>query len=172
MKYLLIILILFFSHSGLTQDYSLPGVKISPLFYWIEDKDQVHTVAEALKVAEWAEVEGEFNLGYSYQSAWFMQNIQAYDKGDWIFQVPYPLLDYLDLYLYRDDELIEEIHTGDAVPYTEKALRVNDFILKVSAKEAGNYRLVGRIETEGTLILPIVWQAEKRFCRESWRLIK
>lgn len=163
MKYLLIILILFFSHSGLTQDYSLPGVKISPLFYWIEDKDQVNTVAEALKVAEWAEVEGEFNLGYSYQSAWFMQNIQAYDKGDWIFQVPYPLLDYLDLYLYRDDELIEEIHTGDAVPYTEKALRVNDFILKVSAKEAGNYRLVGRIETEGTLILPIVWQAEKDF---------
>jgi PAS domain S-box-containing protein len=152
-----------FSHVGMANDYSLPGIKISPLYYWIESDGRQHSVAEALEDAEWVEVEGEFNLGYNYQSSWFMQDIQAFIKEDWIFQVPYPLLDNLDLYLFKGDELILEVQTGDAVPFSQKALRVHDFILGLSVNEPSNYRLVGRIETQGTLMLPIKWQTEKDY---------
>lgn len=163
MKYLLILLSVFFSQKALSNDYSLPGVDISPLYYWLEPEGSRETLQTALKRADWIEVEGEFNLGYSHQSAWFVQNIHAYEKGDWVFQVSYPLIDYLDLYLLKGDELVYEIHTGDAVPFSQKALGVHDFIMSLSNADKGDYRVVGRIETEGTLMLPIKWHTEVEY---------
>lgn len=145
---------------GVAKEYSLPGVEISPLYYWVEPDGNKRSVNEVLEEAQWSKVEGEFNLGYSHQSAWFMQTLQAYNEGDWVFQVTYPLLDYLDLYLYKGDKLVQTIHTGDAVSFSQKALRVHDFILGLSTENAASYRLVGRIETQGTLMLPIKWQTE------------
>lgn len=166
MKYLLIILSVIFSQIGQAQEYSLPGIEISPLHIWLEPEGEPLELASAIQAASWEVVEGEFNLGYSHKSAWFMQKIHAYEKGDWIFQVSYPLLDYLDLYLFKGDELLYEIHTGDAVPFSQKALGVHDFIMSLPNTDEGYYRVVGRIETEGTLMLPIRWHTEKEYAED------
>ena len=82
-------------------EQSIPGLTTSGLYYWLEPDSQPHTVQEVLEEAHWQPSKGELNFGYSNSTLWVMQNIQAYREGDWVLQIPYPLLDYLDIYLYK-----------------------------------------------------------------------
>ncbi|MGK0444773.1 MAG: PAS domain S-box-containing protein [Bermanella sp.] len=141
-------------------EQSIPGLSVSKVYYWIEPENQPHSVSEVLQEADWQAVEGELNFGYSNATLWVMQNIQAYRKGDWVMQVPYPLLDYLDIYLYKGDELHSSVHSGDARPFSERLVKVPDFVLGMSNTDPTHFRLVARVETQGTMMFPVKWWSE------------
>lgn len=139
---------------------SIPGLTTSGLYYWLEPDDQPHTVQDVLQEAQWQPAEGELNFGYSNSTLWVMQNIQAYREGDWVVQIPYPLLDYLDIYLYRGEELILSMHSGDARHFAERLVKVPDFVLGMSNDKPTQFRMLARIETQGTMMLPVKWWSE------------
>ncbi|MFY0640194.1 MAG: PAS domain S-box protein [Bermanella sp.] len=141
-------------------EQSIPGLTTSGLYYWLEPDGQPHTVQEVLEEAHWQPSKGELNFGYSNSTLWVMQNIQAYREGDWVLQIPYPLLDYLDIYLYKEDELILSMHSGDARHFSERLVRVPDFVLGMSNDQPTQFRMLARIETQGTMMLPVKWWAE------------
>lgn len=163
MKYLLILLTLLFAQSSIAKVESVVGLTIQPLHYWIEPRGQSYSVSDALTQADWIEVEGELNLAYEHQTLWFSQDIQAYQQGDWVFQITYQLLDYLDLYLFKDNELVKQIHTGDAIPMSKKRVQLPDFTMDVSTIGKSQFKIVGRVHTKGTLLVPIIWQTEKQY---------
>lgn len=160
MKYLLILLTLTWLVPSYGADIAVPGLSLSKIHYWIEPDDQPHSVNEVLEEAQWQAVEGELNFGYSNATIWVMQEIHAYRKGDWVMHVPYPLLDYLDLYLFKEDELISSLQSGDARPFSQRLVKVPDFVLGMSNSGPTHFRLIARIETQGTMMLPLKWWPE------------
>lgn len=160
LKYLFLILSLLYHGCSWGTEQSLPGLTTSKMYYWVEPATHTYSVEEVLEEAQWQDIEGELNFGYSNDTIWVMQNIQTYRKGDWVAQIPYPLLDYLDVYLYKGDLLIESLHSGDARNYDQRIVKVPDFVLGMSSNEPAHYRLVARIETQGTMMLPLKWWIE------------
>lgn len=132
----------------------------SAVHYWVEPEGVELDWQQALKQAQWTQVNGEFNLGYAHQKVWIRQDIYTTNKGDWILEIPYPLLDYLDLYLLQDKELKAQSHTGDRRAFDTRLLRVPEFVISLSAQAQGRYQLLARIETEGTMMLPLHWRTE------------
>ncbi|MGR6872862.1 7TM diverse intracellular signaling domain-containing protein [Pseudomonas sp. HK3] len=160
MKYLFILLPLFWLLPVQASEQSIVGLTTSPLYYWIEPENEPHSVEQVLEASEWQASDGELNFGYSNATLWVMQNIQAYRKGEWVAQISYPLLDYLDIYLYDGDQLIQSIHSGDARQFSERLVKVPDFVLGMSNDDPTYFRLIARIETKGTMMFPIKWWTE------------
>ena len=142
------------------EDYSIPGLDISSLYYWVEPDGEKLTPQQALKDASWQESEGELNFGYAYNRMWVMQNIRSYRAGDWALHVNYPLIDYIDIYVYKGDELIQAVFSGDRRPMSNKPVKVPDYVLGFRTDDSSNYRLLVRLETEGTMMMPIVWRTQ------------
>ncbi len=163
MKYLLIILVSFLSLNGQASSQFLEGLHTSNLSYWVVPDVTKLTWQQALKHAKWTEQKGEFNLGYAQKEVWLKQDIQSLSKGDWVMQIPYPLLDYLDLYLLKGKTLIKQIHTGDMRSFDQRLVKVPSFVLGLSASQPDRYQLLARIKTQGTMMMPIVWRTQPEF---------
>ena len=160
MKYLLIIVCLFAAQSLALAPKPEQVINESAVYYWVEPIGETLSWQQALQQATWIPSPGEFNLGYAHQKVWIRQDIFTPNKGDWILEIPYPLLDYLDLYLLQDKQLIAQNHTGDRRDFHTRALKVPEFVLSLNAQPLGQYQLLARIETEGTMMLPLHWRTE------------
>ncbi len=163
MKYLLIIIISFFGSYSQANSQFLEGLHTSNLSYWVAPDNTEFSWQQAHKYAKWIEQKGEFNLGYAQTDVWIRQDIQSLKKGDWVMQIPYPLLDYLDLYLLKDNVLIKQMHSGDMRSFDQRLVKVPSFVLGLSAQHAGRFQLLVRIKTQGTMIMPIVWRTQANF---------
>ena len=133
MKYLLIIVCLFAGQSLALAPKPEQVINESAVYYWVEPIGETLSWQQALQQATWIPSPGEFNLGYAHQKVWIRQDIFTPNKGDWILEIPYPLLDYLDLYLLQDKQLIAQNHTGDRRDFHTRALKVPEFVLKQKA---------------------------------------
>ncbi len=141
----------------------MEGLYASGLSYWVEPEGEALTWQQALNQAKWQEHKGEFNLGYAQKKVWVSQDIHSFSDDDWVLQIPYPLLDYIDVFLLKDNRVITQLHSGDLRPFKTRLVKVPDFILGLSTEEAAEYRLLARIETEGTMMMPLVWRTELHF---------
>lgn len=161
MKYLFIILSLWsLSLSCHGEDYSIPGLEISSLYYWVEPEGEALTPQEALEEADWQSIDTELNFGYAIEKLWVMQNIRSYRSGDWALHINYPLLDYIDIYIYKGEELVEAVFSGDRRPMNNKAVKVPDYVIGFRSDDASSYRLLARLQTEGTMMMPIQWRTQ------------
>ncbi len=163
MKYLFIILTLYFSHIYPLFGEELDGLHTSELHYWLEPEGQTPNLYEVLEDAQWQKVQGELNFGYNQKKVWVMQTVDSYMDGDWVFQIPYPLLDYLDIYLLENNKIIKQVHTGDARSFASRQVLMSDFVLEVVTEPATQYQLVIRIQTDGTMMMPWDWYNKENY---------
>ena|GEM_PF-1393851 len=165
MKYLFIILTLILGPFCQANDpsKSMEGLHVSALSYWVEPEGKPLSWQQVLTQANWQEHSGEFNLGYAHKRVWVSQNIHSFTDDNWVMQIPYPLLDYLDVYLLKGTTLVSQLHSGDLRPFNMRVVKVPEFILGLSAKSDSQYRMIARIETEGTMMMPIQWRTERQY---------
>jgi PAS domain S-box-containing protein len=141
----------------------LDGLQVSDLSYWVEPEGEALTWQQALNQAQWLKNKGEFNLGYAQKKVWVSQDIHSLSEENWVLHIPYPLLDYLDVYLLENNQIITQLHSGDLRLFNTRLLKVPDFILGLATEEDARYQLLVRIETKGTMMMPLVWRTEGRF---------
>ena len=143
--------------------YSIPGLEISNLYYWVPPEDKNQTPQQALEQAQWVETDDELNFGYAYRTLWVKQDVRSYRAGDWVLHINYPLIDYIDIYLYKGDQLIEAVFSGDRRSMKNKPVKVPDYVLGFRSDEGSSYRLLVRLETEGTMMMPISWRTQVEY---------
>jgi PAS domain S-box-containing protein len=163
LKYLLIILTLIFTHFSPVYSDDLDGLHTSEQYYWLEPEGETPNLYEVLEDAQWEMVQGELNFGYNQKKLWVMQTIDSYIDGSWVFEIPYPLLDYLDIYLLEDSKVIKQIQTGDARPFASRQIKMSDFILEFTTEPAKRYLLMIRIQTDGTMMMPSAWHSKDQY---------
>jgi PAS domain S-box-containing protein len=141
----------------------LDGLQVSDLSYWVEPEGEALTWQQALNQAQWHKNKGEFNLGYTQKKVWVSQDIHSLSEENWVLHIPYPLLDYIDVYLLENNQIITQLHSGDLRLFNTRLVKVPDFILGLATEEYARYKLLVRIETKGTMMMPLVWRTETRF---------
>lgn len=160
MKYWLLFLVLV---NPLVLAQEMPSVSTSPVFYWIPPEEREISLTEAMHEAQWTVVDGELNFGYQQEEIWVMQTIRFNMISDWVVQIPNPFLDYLDLYILQNRDIVTELHTGDARPFRQRTVKVADFVAGFNAEANKEYTLVARVRTQGTMMVPIHWMVEEEY---------
>lgn len=96
------------------------------------------------------------NFGEFAGVAWLVWDVQVEPDaaGDWLLDVGYPALDHVDLYLLRDGQPTQLTRNGDRLRLSERPLPTRTHVMPL-ALSAGRYLMVLRVETSGSMIVPV-----------------
>lgn len=96
------------------------------------------------------------NFGEFAGVAWLVWDVQVEPgaAGDWLLDVGYPALDHVDLYLLRDGQSTQLTRNGDRLRLSERPLPTRTHVMPL-ALSAGRYLMVMRVETSGSMIVPV-----------------
>ncbi|NRA24432.1 MAG: sensor histidine kinase, partial [Oleispira sp.] len=123
--------------------------------FMLEDARSVLDWRGALSQQGWQPVQQEgINLGVTQSSYWFRTSVSYRQPHTRIFKVSYPLLDWLDFYLVDDGELIRELHTGDYLPFNNRDVADQHFVLSHYSAHSRPLTLLIRVKTQGIMVLP------------------
>ena len=124
--------------------------------YFFEDKIGNINFKQAQKQSFAPVTSPNNSFGFSQSSFWFRFKLQNPNTSqtDWMLEVPYPLLDYLDFY-YQKEGVWKKIALGDLVPFEQRPFYSHNFVipLKVSPQKIHTYYF--RLKTSSDLQLPL-----------------
>ncbi len=98
------------------------------------------------------------NYGYKLYTYWttFSLENQSNKQKDWILEIDYTLLDYIDLYIQQADGSFAVKHAGRTFPFKKNEINGRNFgfKLKLEVGEKQTYYL--KIKTQDTSAFPII----------------
>ncbi|RLU02278.1 MAG: hybrid sensor histidine kinase/response regulator [Ketobacter sp.] len=139
----------------------------------LEDPDGSLRVSDFLKQHDqyqWFQSEDDIpNLGYSQSIFWFHSIIvnQHDQRNEWLLNVDYPLIDYLDVYFVRDGEILQVYHVGDKLPHEHRPIDHRNFLFPITLPEGEPTELYIRLETQGSVKMPLYLWEEAEFIKSD-----
>jgi|GEM_PF-618612 len=100
------------------------------------------------------------NFGYTKSIYWvkfsLINNISQ--TSDWFLEIGYPLIDYIDLYIPKEDGTFLIKHAGDMYNFSKREIQYHKFIFRLSLDSNKLKTLYVRFKTDGTMQLPLkIW---------------
>ena len=134
----------------------------------LEDKTDQLSWQQALKQKHWLKPQdSDLNLGITQSSFWFRIDVRYQETQTRVFQVRYPLLDYIDFYLLDNGELIKHVATGDRRAFHNRNVEDNDFVISHFQDDQRVLTLLIKVKTQGTMVLPLSSTNIERYAQES-----
>jgi signal transduction histidine kinase len=122
----------------------------------LEDAGDELTWQQAIDSDAWINVETpNLNLGVTASAYWFRVNVKYIDEQNRIFQIRYPLLDYVDFFLLQQDRLIKHIATGDSKPFNSREMKDKNFVISHHQDTSQVLTLLIKAKTQGSMVLPL-----------------
>ena len=115
-------------------------------------------LADKRKSRGWQRSDSEVpNFGFAHDVVWAHYRINPTDNSFYqgFLEIGYPLLDKVDIYLYRDGARLDHFQVGDAQPFGARPIQHRNFLIPVSFRAGDNYDIYVRIETTSSLQFPI-----------------
>lgn len=115
-----------------------------------------------------------FNQGYSDSVWWLKLSISNISNRSYerYLELAYAVLDYVDIQVYSDGELIQAHQLGDQYPYSQRPVDHRFFVLPVEWQPQQTLEFYYRIKTSTAVQAPInLWQKEAFDHRESESLL-
>ncbi|MEE2731505.1 MAG: 7TM diverse intracellular signaling domain-containing protein [Pseudomonadota bacterium] len=147
--------------------------ELSPELEILEDPDGTLRVSDFLKQREryqWFQsLDAVPNLGYSQSVYWFHSIIvnQHDQRKEWLLNVDYPLIDYLDVYFVRDGEILQVFHVGDKLPHEHRPIDHRNFLFPITLPEGVPTEIYIRLETQGSVKMPLYLWEEAEFIKSD-----
>jgi len=107
----------------------------------------------------------EASFGFNQRHFWFkipLQNIHS-SSTPWFLRSNYPLLDKIDVYLLAEDDVVQEFHSGDTLPFTERPVQQPTFVFPLEIHTDQEYSLYLHVQTTSSLQLALSLQTESHF---------
>jgi signal transduction histidine kinase len=93
-------------------------------------------------------------------------------RRDWLVELAQPLLDRVDAYAVADGSVIAMARFGDLRPFAERPFAHRNIVMPLPDSDAADLRLYLRIDTEGSIALPItVWPRAAFLARDATQLM-
>src|SRR5690606_16332196 len=75
------------------------------------------------------------NLGLQSAPTWFALRLSASQDLTRLLEISYPVLNSLDIYLYRNGQLAQAVHTGSSRPFHSRPIAHRNYVipLKIAA---------------------------------------
>ncbi|EKE84475.1 signal protein [Idiomarina xiamenensis 10-D-4] len=98
------------------------------------------------------------SFGYTQAVYWFRFDLPASQHAR-VVNIEYPLLDHVDAFFVRNEQVIKHVQVGDKYPFDEREVALQDFVIAVAA--APKQQVYLRVQTTSSLRLPVtVWRLD------------
>lgn len=114
----------------------------------------------------WQDIEvGDTSFGFDSRHFWLkIPLVNVYSStSPWFLRSKYPLLDTIDVYLFADEELIQEFHTGDSLPFNQRPIKQPNFVFPLDINTDKTYSVYLHVQTSSSLQLALSLQTESQF---------
>lgn len=147
-------------------------IDLSPAVSYLIDEYHSFSLEQALELpaANWAQ--GPLHFGFSNASYWLRLDLQAASaaQGEWLLEVANPLLDQVDLYLLRGNELYLSQSTGANLPLAERAIASPRLLFPLHLPPEQPQTLILRVRSQGVAHMPLqLWRSEALLADSSSR---
>lgn len=133
----------------------------------LEDVHAELTWPQALASNDWKVIDSpNLKLGMSESAFWFRVQVKYIEAQTRLFQIRYPLLDFVDFYLLQDDVLIKHIETGDSRPFNSRDIKNKNFVISYYQDTDQALTLLIRAKTQGSMIMPLSSVDIERYAHE------
>jgi diguanylate cyclase (GGDEF)-like protein len=105
------------------------------------------------------------NLGIRNEPMWLHLRLKtaADAPGRWIFDVNYPSLDRVDLYLINDGVLVRTVRLGDTLLINERPLPGRSHAVELALAPGQQHELLLRVQTTSSMIVPLTLMQPAQF---------
>lgn len=122
----------------------------------LEDARGELTWQQAQASHAWETVDSpNLKLGMSESAFWFRLQVKYIEAQTRLFQIRYPLLDFVDFYLLQDGLLIKHVETGDSRPFNTRDVKNKNFVISHYQETNQELTLLIRAKTQGSMIMPL-----------------
>ncbi|MCP5325283.1 MAG: sensor histidine kinase [Oceanospirillaceae bacterium] len=136
--------------------------------YFIEDKNKSLDINAVINEQNWSLSNKETgNFGFSTSRYWIKIPLNSEVQGRWLFELDYPLLDYVDIYWVENGEVIYSAQTGDNRPFAQRPLPFRQFVFYRMLQPGQEATLYYALETEGTFQITLNAYDEVHFERRN-----
>jgi signal transduction histidine kinase len=133
----------------------------------LEDSQGELTWQQVMASDAWAPIETpDLNLGITKSSFWFKTKVQYIENHTRFFEIRYPLLDYVDFFILKDNQLIKHVETGDSRPFNSRELKNKNFVISHHQDNSKELTLLIRAKTNGPMVLPLSTVNVERYAQE------
>ena len=111
-------------------------LELGDKLHYLEDTDDQLRIDDLLSQPnQWQPVDSAVpNFGFTRSAFWFHAELHN-DLGrdvSYLLEIANPILDYADLYLVKDGQLIDTLHTGDQRPFDDRPIDHRNLLLPLN----------------------------------------
>lgn len=117
--------------------------------------EQLHALSENL----WkTNHNNAISLGFQTEPHWFTTSLKTETDVSkyWILELANPMIDHISVYLYKEGELQNQWHTGDALPFYQRPVETTRFQFPLELEDDSTYTIYMRIDSTEALELPLL----------------
>jgi diguanylate cyclase (GGDEF)-like protein/PAS domain S-box-containing protein len=118
-----------------------------------------------------------FNQGFTSTAYWFQFSLvnQQRISRDALLEVGYPLLDYVDVYLVRNDSAdraITHYRGGDMLPYSDRLIDHPNFLFPLTIDAGSSIDIFMRVQSTSSMQVPLtLWGTQYFLEKEQPKLL-
>ncbi|HYX36304.1 MAG TPA: 7TM diverse intracellular signaling domain-containing protein [Oligoflexus sp.] len=126
---------------------------------YIEDKQGAWTIEKlAAQDLDWQRSKASVpSFGFTDSVYWLRLSIDSGELGpelaDWILQVSYPVLDWIELYIPQPDGTFQKKTMGDHLPFAKRDIANQNFLFRLKLSGVQTFYL--RCQTTGSMKIPL-----------------
>lgn len=125
---------------------------------WFEPAGRVEALEALRHRAEFVVPSGPAaNLGVHREAVWLHVPLRMPADGDdrWIFDIDYPALDRIEVYVVVDGRVRQQALLGDHLPVSQRPLATRTHAARLTLPAGQALELLVRVESASTLIVPL-----------------
>ena len=152
--------------------------KIGSHLQYIEDPHQTLTlddfVGDHRQPMRWNLPEDDVpNFGYTRATYWFHFSLLGVDEGStsWLLALSYSLLDQVTVYFVENERVVRSYETGDIYAFNSRPIEHRHFLFPVPNGGADSLDVYFRVQTDGTLELPLTLWEERAFWEQEQNIL-
>ncbi|GAA3955599.1 diguanylate cyclase [Allohahella marinimesophila] len=114
--------------------------------------------------------QAELNFGYTPSVYWLRFSlVQAGETSvPYLLEIGYPVLDYVDVYIYRQDEPAQHERMGDRFSFAERPIEYTTFMVPLTLQPDQPVDLLIRVQSSSSVQVPLRLWPETRILPHSF----
>ena len=151
--------------------------KLGAYAWFYEDKNSESTYEDVTKKTfQGWQASGQANLSFGYTASayWFRFDINnpLPNAEKRLFEIAYPVLDYIEVYIQNNGKLENSYHFGDQLPFSQRPVDHANFVIPIELPAQSQNSIYLRIVTGSSMQIPVqLWRYEALVERDQNELI-
>jgi len=146
-------------NEGMEQSNIAPYIS----FMEVEDTSITFDYIKSLPENQWEQYsKNAFSQGYSSSRWWMRVSITngTASHATRLLEISYPLLDYIDIYIKSDSDLIEH-HLGDKLPFSHRPMNHRNFVVPINWDPQETLVIYLSVASSSSIQVPItLWKVD------------